>query len=200
MRPRLLTHWFTSTPARQIIRSENGGRISNTDPNSRASSAKSAGRLPSRACSLNRIFRNGTTGIFLVRDERWRIGACRFWATASAMERPIRSILQTSSIRSSASSSIWKMKRRTSQALTMQRTMMSRGSGMLSLKMTLATRVWMNWLAVPSSELPWASACQPVRARVQNSPSWCWRTFRSTRRSSVRSMTASARGASRSTQ
>ncbi len=98
------------------------------------------------------------------------------------------------------SSSSWNMKRKTSHVSMGAMMITSRGSGISLLKITLLMRVLTNSTAVPSEELFDSSACQAVRDSVQNSPSWCSRIFRSTRRSRVRSMIDSARGASRSIQ
>ena len=122
----------------------NGRRISNTGPYSCVRSAKSAGTLPVRTCRLNTTFRNGTAGIFLVRAECRSKGPARLWETASAMDRPMTSILQMSWMRASDSSSSWKMKRKTSHVLTRQITITSLGSGISFMKIALPIRVLMN--------------------------------------------------------
>ena len=78
--------------------------------------------------------------------------------------------------------------------------MTSLGLGISLLKITLPMRVLTDWTAVPSWELLNSSVCQAVGASVQQSPEWCSRIFRSTKRSRVESIIDSARGASLSIQ
>ena len=119
----------------------------------------------------------GDSRNFLVRAERRSSGPARLWATASAIDRPIKSILQMSWMRSSDSSSGWNMKRKTSHVLMRQMIMTSRGSGISLLKIALLMRVLTNCTPVPSDELLNSSVCLAVRASVQKSPSWCSRIF-----------------------
>ena len=182
------------------MRPEKGGRIWNTGPYSSARVPKSAFRLPSRTCGLRNSLDSGTVGIFLAKAACLRIGPARLSETASAMDRPIRSNRQTNRMRSSAASSSSKIKRKTSQVLTRHTMTTSLGSGISSVKMTLLIRALMNWSVEPSSDIPYRCPCMTEGASVQNSPSWCWRIPRSTRRSRVRSTIDSARGASRSIQ
>ena len=172
----------------------------NTGPYSSARSAKSAAMLPLRTCGFSNSLRSETVGISLVSAERRSSGPARFWETASAMDRAIRSILQMAWMRSSISSSSGNMKRKTSQVSIRAMMMTSLGSGISLLKMTLLMRVLTNCAALPSREALDISACRAARESVQNSPSWCSRIFSSTKRSRARSITDSARGASRSIQ
>ncbi len=184
----------------KIMGSLKGGRIWNTGPYSSASSAKSAGMLPVRRCLLPSIFRSFATGICFVRADRRNSGPAMLCPTASAMARPIRSILQICSTRSSDSSSSSKMNLRTSQVWMRPMMTMSLGSGISLLKMALLMRVLTNSTAVPTSDPMWSPILQADPASDQKSPSWCCRIFRSVKRSRVMSMIDSASGASLSIQ